>query len=116
MTEASVERVDKKWLHWCEACKTWVAHVNAHGVSENEALLARLTAERDILRITCDAHITVIGDKDEEITRLTAEVARWKENFQEMMESNTQHWEALGRAETRVRALEERDERARPAL
>ena len=37
-----MDEPEKKWVHWCEACKAWVAHVNAHGVSENEALLSRI--------------------------------------------------------------------------
>lgn len=36
-----VEEIRRKWMHWCEPCKAYVAHVNGHGVSENEALVRR---------------------------------------------------------------------------
>ena len=49
MNAPGEERV-KKWMHWCEACKAFVAHVTGHGVDENAALLTRLReveGERD---------------------------------------------------------------------
>ena len=67
----------KKWMHWCEACKVWVAHVCAHGVSENEALLRRAEQAERALSIADD---TIAAFRADEIT-LRATLARVREQL-----------------------------------
>lgn len=71
--------IDKKWLHWCEPCKAFVAHVNAHGVSENEALVRRAEqAEAELAK----AHVcpacgeTTIARDSARVAQLEADLAR----------------------------------------
>lgn len=93
---------------------TYVADAVAHAVKEPCEVCAhvkgaQMTGPKTPSQIRYEREL---HEQAEEIAQLNREnkdkdeeIANWKENFQEMMESNTQHWEALGRVDEEIARL-----------